>query len=76
MRRQVSICDTVVKAIKIKISSGLSIQAIARNTGVAYWTIRCIRDGKYDIKEPLHAKEEVVNNDEMFFVGKYENWLM
>lgn len=74
MRRQISICDTVVQAIKIKISQdNLSLQAISRNTGVSYYTVWMIKEGNYDTKDPL--KREAVVDKEMFNVNEKENWL-
>lgn len=74
MRRQISICDTVVSRVKVKITSGLSLQAISRITGVSYYTVWAISRGKYDTKEPLRPK--VIVDEGIFQVDKHENWLM
>jgi lambda repressor-like predicted transcriptional regulator len=75
MRQQLTITDTVVSLIKEKIrSSGLSLQAISRNTGISYYTIWCISRGKYDTKEPLQGEKYI--DKEMFQVHEKENWLI
>ena len=51
--------------------TALSLRDISRTTGISFYTVWCIKQGKYDTNEPLKAK---VIKGRFFNVDEYWHW--
>ena len=71
---------TYLKSItdkRIQLVKGLlgyhSLREIERKTGLSYYSVWCIKEGKYDHKNPLQEKKKV--SVRMFNEGEYYDWI-